>query len=120
MSEHRAGRFTEGLEYTVGGAPLKPPIWKPAKPDPRWTITPEQNLESATATHPDHPKVIFRWNSKTNNLNAKIQWQDGPVYVESIWHICALPPLFSEFMTVMMQAAETPIHKFPNDNIITY
>lgn len=115
-----AGRFNEDLVYTVHGKPLTHPIWAPAKPDPRWTITTKNAFTEAEATHPNYPSVIFRWDSKYDYISAKIQWQDGPVYVESSPHICPLPQLFNEFMYSMMKAAEEPIHKFPNDKIITY
>lgn len=118
--EKTIGRFTEGLEYTVHGKPLKHPIWMPNKPDPRWTIITNKDFTAATAKHPDHPSVIFGWDPRTDVLSAYIEWQGGPVYVNSVEHICAVPQLFNEFMYTMMTAAEMPIHMFPNDKIKIY
>ena len=118
MSDERLGGFTEDLEYTVHGKPLSHPVWVPKKPDPKWVITAYDNYENAMASHPDYPDVIFRWNPRNDTIEGKIRWHGGPIYVETVWHICSVPKLFCEFMTAMMEVATTPIHKFPNDKII--
>lgn len=111
------GKFTETFEYTTNGESLSHPVWAPRKPDSRWTITPNKDFTAANAKHPEYPTVVFYWDQKMNVLSAYIEWHGGPTYVTSVTHICALPELFMDFMYAMMNLAERPIHKFPNNAI---
>ncbi len=39
------GKFTENFEYTVNGEPLSHPVWAPKKPNPQWTIIPNNAIK---------------------------------------------------------------------------